>query len=489
MTDSPVKFFRDDILIERSSDTAVYIQIANQLVHAIQRGNLLPSSRLPGTRALSELLQIHRNTAVAVYEELHAQGWIEIKPNSGTYVASHLPLQEQKRITPNSYPIATGFSFEKSNLLDNPFEYTNCALVFNDGTPDLRLTSFEDISRFYSANIKRKSNRRKMGYYNSEGSEYFKRQLSGYLKNSRGLNITAHNLLITRSTEMSLFIISRILLKPGDTVVVGNPGYFSANMIFQHTGASMQTVRVDDDGMDVQQLRSLCQRQRVRMVYITPHHHYPTTASLSAQRRMELLQLAKEFRFIIVEDDYDYDFYYDKQPLLPLAIADTEGMVIYVGSFGKSLAPGFRTGFIIAPENLMKELRKYLGIIDRQGDILMEQALGEMIEEGVINRHLKKSLKVYKERRDFMATLLEEQLKDQVVFRKPSGGLAFWIRWPQSPNLVKLGNLCARNDLFIPKTIMYQNKELTAMRMGFGHMTTAEMTQSIGILKTCMASL
>jgi GntR family transcriptional regulator/MocR family aminotransferase len=489
MTDSPVRFFRDDILIERASETAVYIQIANQLAHAIQRGNLLPASKLPGTRALSEILQVHRNTAVAVYEELQAQGWIEIRPNSGTFVASHLPLQQQKRVVLNTYPNTAGFSFEQSNLLDNPFEYTNCALVFNDGTPDIRLTSFDDLSRFYSANIKRKSNRRKMGYYNSEGSEYFKRQLSNYLKNSRGLNITPHNLLITRSTEMSLFIISRILLKPGDTVVVGSPGYFSANMIFQHTGAAMQTIRVDAEGIDVRQLRELCQKQKVRMVYVTPHHHYPTTVSLSAQRRMELLQLSKEFRFIIVEDDYDYDFYYDKQPLLPLAAADTEGMVIYVGSFGKSLAPGFRTGFIITPENLMKEMRKYLGIIDRQGDILMEQALGEMIEDGVINRHLKKSLKVYKERRDFMASLLDDQLKDQVAFQKPSGGLALWVQWPQQLNLVQLGNLCARNDLFLPKTILYQNKELRAIRMGFGHLTEDEMIQSIGILNQCLKAL
>lgn len=489
MIDSPVQFFREDILIKRASDTAVYLQIANQLAHAIQRGSLLPSSKLPGTRALGKLLQVHRNTAVAVYEELCAQGWIEIKPNSGTFVASRLPLQEEKRIAVNTYPATAGFPFEKSNLLDNPFEYTDCKFVFNDGTPDVRLTVFEDMSRFYSSNIKRKSNRKKMGYYNWEGSEYLKRQLVHYLKNSRGLNITANHLLITRSTEMSLFIISHILLKPEDTVLVGSPGYFSANMIFQNTGASIQTIAVDAEGIDVLQLRNLCQTQSVRMVYVTSHHHYPTTVSLSAQRRMELLQLSKEFGFVIVEDDYDYDFYYDKQPLLPLAVADAEGMVIYVGAFGKSLAPGFRTGFIVAPENLMKELRKYLGIIDRQGDILMEQALGEMIEEGVINRHLKKSLKVYKERRDWMAGLLEDQLKDQVTFQKPSGGLAFWIRLPQTINLVQLGNLCARNNLFIPKTVMYQSKELTAIRLGFGHLSEDEMTQSISILKKNMLSL
>src|SRR5690606_1956299 len=155
--------------------------------------------------------------------------------------------------------------------------------------------------------------------------------------------------------------------------VVGELSYFSANMIFQKSGARIKTIPVDEEGIDTEVLQTLCAQQQIRMVYVTPHHHYPTTVSLSVQRRMELLRLANQYGFVIVEDDYDYDFCYHKQPLLPLAGADTTGMVIYVGSFGKSLAPGFRTGFIVAPHNLMREMRKYLGIIDRQGDIVMEQ--------------------------------------------------------------------------------------------------------------------
>jgi len=165
--------------------------------------------------------------------------------------------------------------------------------------------------------------------------------------------------------------------------------YFATNMIFQKIGAQILTIPIDKDGIQVDQLRKLCEQTSIRMLYLTPHHHYPTTVTLSVNRRMELLQLAHEFGFIILEDDYDYEFQYDKNIMLPLASADTNGMVIYVGSFGKTLAPGFRTGFVIAPDNLMYELRKYTGIIDREGDIMMEQVLGELIEEGEIHRHLK----------------------------------------------------------------------------------------------------
>ncbi len=452
------------------------------MISAIQRGMLPAGTRLPGTRTLGELLDTHRNTITAVYEELLDQGWVETRPNKGTFITGQLPGLQQPSAIARQYPAATGFAFEKSSLLDNPFEYTQCDYVFNDGTPDIRLTRIEDLTRLYSANMKRRSNRRKMSFYNHEGSEYFKRQLSHYLNLSRGLHISTGNMLITRSIEMSLFIISEILLQPEDVVVVGNPGYFSANMIFQKTGARICTVPVDAEGLDTAALRQLCSRQTVRMVYVTPHHHYPTTISLSAPRRMELLLLARTFGFIIVEDDHDYDFYYDRQPLLPLATADTHGMVIYVGSFGKSLAPGFRTGFIIAPENLMKEMRKYLGIIDRQGDILMEQALGEMIEEGVIHRHLKKSVKTYGARRDLMAATLQTELGDQVGFQVPSGGLAFWIRWKQPVNLLRLSAQAAKNNLFIPRTLLYQTRNLSAMRIGFGHLNEKELTGSIRIL-------
>src|SRR5690606_12209374 len=145
----------------------------------------------------------------------------------------------------------------------------------------------------------------------------------------------------------------------------------------------------------------------VRMVYVTPHHHYPTTVTLSAQRRISLLQLAREYGFVIVEDDYDYDFQYEQTAVMPLARGDIDGMVVCVGAFGKTLAPALQAGCVVAPDNLIAEMRKYLAIIDRQGDVIMEQALGEMIEEGEVHRHLKKSLKVYRERRDLFCEILE----------------------------------------------------------------------------------
>ncbi|MEC5145865.1 PLP-dependent aminotransferase family protein [Chitinophaga sp. 212800010-3] len=484
---SPIPY-KSFVQVDRGSATAVYLQIARQLINAIQRGFLVTGTRLPGTREFSVLLGVNRNTVVAVYEELDAQGWVETRPNKGTFIAGKAdakpqtihPAGEQQLAV---YPGTTGFSFKKSSLLDNPFEHSSCEYVFNDGTPDIRLTQINHLSSLYSANLKRKSNRRKLGYYNHDGSEYFKKNLSNYLNQSRGLHISKDNILITRSTEMSVYITSEILLSPGDIVLVGALSYFSVNMIFQKSGAQIMLVPIDDEGIDVDAVRNICKQHPIRMLYITTHHHYPTTVALSAQRRIALLNLASTFGFVILEDDYDYDFHYDNSPVLPLASADSNGMVVYTGAFGKSLAPGFRTGFIVAPENLMTEMRKHLGIIDRQGDVLMEQVLGEMIEAGEIQRYLKKSLKVYQERRDHFVELLQQHLGGYIDFKKPAGGLAVWIRWKQPINLMRLSRVCAQNNLFIPKTLLYQQKDLTAMRLGFGHMTLQEAEESVRVLR------
>ncbi|RZK73996.1 MAG: PLP-dependent aminotransferase family protein, partial [Pedobacter sp.] len=316
--------------------------------------------------------------------------------------------------------------------------------------------------------------------------EYFREQLSNYLNSSRGLHISKSNLLITRSSEMSIYIIAQLIIEPNDVIIVGELGLFTANMIFQKAGATIKTLAVDEFGIDVDQLTEKLKTTKIRAVYITPHHHYPTTVSLSAKRRVQLLQLAQEHGFIIIEDDYDYDFHYEKSTVMPLASADLNGLVIYVGSFGKSLTPSFSTGFVVAPQNFIVEMQKYLGILDRQGDVVMEQVLGEMIAEGDIHRHLKKSLKVYHERRNNCCALLAKHFGHQATFNVPNGGLAIWLEWNIPISLLQLAKSCQKKDLFIPKNILYQNRKTTAMRIGFCHLTIEEMERSLETMGGCL---
>lgn len=477
---SPVQLpYKTIVPIDRQSATAVYLQIVHQVINAIQRGFLPGGLQLPGTRAMSILLKVHRKTVVAAYEELDAQGWIATHPSKGSFVkpVSHKSSNGKKKLDVQGlteYPARTGFHFSRNNILDVQETAPGLPLAITDGQPDYRLSPTDQLARCYTAALRRKVNRKHLGYGTAPSNSFFKTQLSNFLNSTRGLHIAPQNILVTRGMEMGMYVAARTLIGVGDTVLVGTPGYYTANMTFQQSGARLKTIPVDEDGISAEAVERICKKQPVRLLYITPHHHYPTTATLSAQRRVALLKLSATYGFIILEDDYEYDFHYQSSPILPLASADTEGMVVYLGSFGKTLAPGFRVGFLVAPENLVTEMQKVQGIIDRQGDSIMEQVLGELIAEGEIHRHLKKVQKIYHERRNHFCKMLHTELGNSVSFSTPPGGLAVWTKWKTGMNLMRISKACAAQGLQLPQFLLYQTTELSAMRLGFGNFTEGE---------------
>lgn len=485
---SPVEIpFQSIVSIDRQNETPVYLQISRQMINAIQRGVLYTGARLPGTRSLAEILSVHRKTVVAAYNELDAQGWIELRPNKGTFVTQKSPAIADSPASFNAdylvkYPQKAGFAFEESMLLDRPVSVSKAELEFTDGLPDVRLAPMDKLAKAYSSVLRRNNNRKLLSYSHAEGNAFFRTKLADYLNNTRGLHIGKENIITTRGIQMGIYLASMLLLKKGDHVVVGNLSYYTANMIFQQAGANIISVLVDEHGISVEAVRKLCETKRIRMLYITPHHHYPTTVTLSAERRMELLNLSVQYGFIILEDDHDYDFHYNSSPVLPLASADPAGMVVYIGSFCKALAPGLRSGYIVAPQNLITELGKFRRIIDRQGDLMMEQALGELLDEGEIQRHIKKAQKVYHQRRDLLGTLLQADFQEYLHFKTPPGGLAIWTEWRKDVNLMRLSKNCLKQNLHLPQTLLFQTGQLSAMRLGFGNLDEGEIRTAVEIL-------
>lgn len=474
--------------VDRLSDIPVYIQIARKMIQAIQRGTLSAGVKLPSTRALAEMLQIHRKTAVAAYQEVDAQGWIEILPNRGTFVSKKsLVLKIESLVSvpteAATYPKRAGFAFKESMLLDRQLNIPKTELAFTDGLPDVRLAPWDKISKAFSSVLKRKNNAKNLVFSHVEGNAYFREQLSVYLNDTRGIPIHAENILTTRGIQMGIYLACTVLLQSRDNVIVGNLSYYVSNMIFQQAGARIRAVPVDAEGICVDAVEELCKKMKIRMLYLTPHHHYPTTVTLSAARRVALLNLAIQYGFVILEDDYDYDFHYESSAVLPLASADASGMVVYIGSFCKALAPGLRTGYIVAPQNFIAELAKLRRIIDRQGDLSMEQALGEMLEEGEIQRHLKKAQKVYHSRRDLLCQILSADFDGMVQYKKPHGGLAVWTEWEKEMNLLQMSRHCQRNNLYLPQTLLFQTDQVRAVRLGFGNMNESEMIQALAILR------
>ncbi|MEM9920371.1 MAG: PLP-dependent aminotransferase family protein [Bacteroidota bacterium] len=473
--------------IDRKAKGAVYLQLANQLIHLIQSGTIRPGDKLPGSRSLAQDLKVHRQTVVHALEELESQGWVEIMPRRGTIISKELPELKTRSITslqPEAPPVQTGFEPYGFPHLSPPFQY-NYPLAFDDGAPDTRLAPVRELARAYARNLRRFNTRNYLGYGDARGSQRLRTILAEDFASNRGLRCTADQIMITRGSQMAIYLSARSVLKPGDQIIVGTTNYFTADMTFRHLGTIMQRVRVDEHGLVVDDIGHLCDQHPIRAVYVTSHHHHPTTVPLSPERRLKLLELAAEYRFVIIEDDYDYEFHYDNSPLLPLASADRHGLVVYIGSFSKSIAPAFRIGYIVAPQRFIEQAVCLRRIIDRQGDCIQELALADLIDEGVLKRHLNKAVKQYRNRRDCFANGLQRHLGDSVKFRLPSGGMALWAHFAPEIDLVRLSREAKANGLYLSDGTSFRQQlpSLNAIRMGFASMTEEEIERAVLQLK------
>jgi GntR family transcriptional regulator/MocR family aminotransferase len=487
---SPVFKITTSLLsIDKHAAEPVYLQIANQLMALIREGRLQAGRRLPGTRQLADLMDIHRKTVVQAYDELLLQGWLESRAGSGTYVARQLPdMQPQQLLNHNTgvlNPVKTaGFSFEPLPHLDIAVIQSKHKYHLDDGFPDARLAPVEELSRAYRAQLMTGNPYMRLGYGDTKGSTLLRQTLSGYLNDTRGLTTTPENILITRGTIMGLHLACTALLRPGDNMVIGDISYNGAIMNAKQSGANLLKIPVDDQGLVVDELEAICRKQPVRMVYVTPHHNYPNTVALSAERRVAMLQLAQQYGFIVFEDDYDYDFHYLGKPLFPLASADRAGMVLYCGSFSKTISPAFRVGYIVGSENVIGHLAQLRRIIDRQGDMVLENAIASLLQSGIIQRHLRKALRTYKERRDLFCLLLNTRLKDYVQFKVPDGGMAVWTEFEKAVDLPWLAKEAMQQDLYFSNGLSHNTPErnVNATRLGFASSTAEELERSVEII-------
>jgi GntR family transcriptional regulator/MocR family aminotransferase len=337
------------------------------------------------------------------------------------------------------------------------------------------------LARAYRSNLLQGNPYVRLGYGHTQGASWLRRELAAYLNETRGLKITPENILITRGTMMGLYLVCAGLLQAGDNVAVGVLNWGSANMNFLQAGAQLVRISVDEHGLDVDELEQFCQKNPLRLVYITSHHHYPTTVTLRADRRIKLLQLAETYGFIIFEDDYDYDFHYLSKPLLPLASADRAGMVLYCGSFTKTISPAFRVGYLVGSENVIVHLAQLRRIIDRQGDLILENGMAELLQTGVIQRHLRKSLREYRQRRDLFCELLRTKLSNYLDFQTPDGGMAVWTLFEKGIDLEILAEKVLKKGLFFSDG-KHHDSLLNATRLGFASSTVGELEQSVEIL-------
>lgn len=412
---------RKDIAIELGPDTGqpVFLALAAAIIAEIERGRLKPGDPLPGTRALAKNLRLNRNTVDAAYHELTMQGWLATEPSRGTFVAHDLPdfrLAPARPARPSTAPVAVPARKPMLNL--------------SDGAPDARLMPAAEFARAFRNALAGPSFLTACAYGDPRGSPQLREALAAYLKEERGLTAAPDDILVTRGSQMALFLSASAMLSPGEAIAVETPGYPLAWAAFRAAGARVLGVPVDGGGLDIDALERLAERERgLKAVYLTPHHQYPTTVTLGAARRLRLLDLARRFGLAIVEDDYDHEYRFDGRPVLPMAARATpDQRVVYIGSLSKLLAPGIRVGYAVAGRGLLQRMADRREAIDRQGDLPLENAIAGLISDGALRRHARKARRIYQQRRDHLAGLLAERFGDVASFALPAGGLAIWLQ-------------------------------------------------------------
>jgi GntR family transcriptional regulator/MocR family aminotransferase len=406
----------------------MFVQLAEALANDIRTGRLKPGDPLPGTRALAARLSVHRNTIIAGYNELMAQGLVQARRGGGTFVTEEAlsTLQDLDRSPPGAR--APTYSLPPPPrplpLIFPPDPRT--ALMLYRAAPDVRLFPTSALSRAFRTALRRHA-RRLLNYGDPRGHEDLRAGLSTMLAYSRGLSVEPETLMVTRGSQQAIDLVARALFSPGDVVAVealGNPGTWTALRL---AGAELKALPVDDEGLDLEALVSLLRNHNVKAVYVTPHHQFPTNTVMTAARRKRLAALSLEHGFAIIEDDYDHEFHYEGRPEPPIA-ADADGAnVLYLGSLSKILAPGLRMGFIVAPAALMERLVALRLASDMQGDAAVEYAVAKLFEDGEILRHLRRMRTRYARRRDALAAALVRRLGSVVSFHVPSGGMALWV--------------------------------------------------------------
>jgi len=479
--DVPVRTFTLALPIDRGAPAPVVRQIARAIAEHVGAGRLRAGERLPGTRTLSGLLHVHRNTVAAAYAELAAEGWIGSAPGRGTFVSAEIPAGLSRLGAARAEGRAArdpGYELPPAPQRRAQPKASSEVIDLEGGVPDLRLVPVAELARAYRRALRRPTI---LSYGDPRGQARLRAAIGAMLRSTRGLDPDPDRLLITRGAQLAVALAARALIRPGDVVAVEELGYLSAWEAFRASGARLVPLPVDEGGVSVDALEALCRRERVRAVYLTPHHQYPTTVTLPAGRRLGLLRLAAAKGIAIVEDDFDCEFHYDGHPVLPLAASDRAGVVIYVGTLSKVLAPGLRLGYLHAPPAAIACFAEHRRYLDRQGDGPQELAIAELLEDGEIPQHVWRMRRIYAARRGALAEALRSELAGVLEFDLPAGGMALWCQVAEGVELETWADASAARGVRFDtgRQFTFDGSPRPAVRLGFAAEAEGELREAV----------
>ncbi len=478
------------VQIGAEGDRPKYWQLYWQIRQQILQGDLQPGSRLPTCRALAQQAGVARVTVETALAQLQAEGFVVSRVGAGTFVAQDLPATA---VSPTAAPFAPIFSSWGQRVLTTPERIA--AAPLRDESQDGGETAVGgeidfSLGRTYSHGFPYDIWRRLLARYLSTDDILLARHASvaGFmplrqaiaerLAQMRGVRGDPGQIVIVSGAQQTLDILSRLLLQPGDGVVVETPGYQDAFQLFRVNGARLLPMPVDEAGLPVE---AIPPDARARMLFVTPSNQFPRGGSMSLARRLALLQWAQVQQAVVIEDDYDGELRYDGRPLSALQGLDESGHVVYLGTFSKVLFPALRLAYVVLPAALRDPFLRAKRLIDRGAPTLMQAAVADFIREGHFDRHLRHLRQEYGARRQALVTALANYLGEQVHYAQDAAGLHVMVYLNEALNEREVVRMAAVHGVRVYPGEFYhlQRPFPPSILLGFSGLAEEEIAEGV----------
>lgn len=402
----------------------LHARIQRAIRQLIIDGALGPGKPLPASRALAKSLGVSRDTIEAAYVRLHAEGFIDRRVGSGSFVAEMTEFTPGHRLSQRDALLrhqAPNLS-KRGNAMfrSGGVHDTLSPRPFSPGVPETRtfpLQLWERLER----QVRREIGTQALAHGDPQGTEPLRRAIADYVNLERGARATADRVLVLTSSQQAMMLCASMLLDPGDGIFIENPAYHGARKAFDAAGLECVPIRVDRQGIVVEQI--LAQPRKAKAVSLTPSHQFPTGATLALDRRLALIEWAARHQAWIIEDDYDSEFHYAGKPTACVQGLDPHDRTIYIGTFTKSLFPGLRIGYVVLPPQLVKPMTIARTLLDGHSAPMAQLTLARFMEGGHFGAYVRTMRGIYAQRLDALVDLVQKHLSDFVEPRIPIGGL------------------------------------------------------------------
>jgi GntR family transcriptional regulator/MocR family aminotransferase len=473
------------VYLDLDGQGARYAQLIRALKGAILDGRVVAGARLPASRSLARELDMSRNTVLAAYEQLQAEGFLLGRVGSGSFVANVGNAAPVKRAPNALVAPLSAFARRATSNTDGRripgHQHGDLRYNLQYGLP----LANPLLGSVWRREISRAAEHVDFDYPDAQGLHALREQICDYLARRRGVPAAPEDVLIVSGTQQAFALAARVLLEAGDTVVLEDPHYRGARQVFATHGAHARGCRVDSDGLVPAALPG-----SARLAVVTPSHQFPTGALLPLARRIELLEWAVERHAWLIEDDYDGEFRYGGRPLAALKSLDRDGRVIYIGSFSKALFPALRLGYMVVPTALREAFFAAKWLEDRGCNALEQAALAHFMADGGFERHLRRAAVALRARRSAMLNGLRRHAGDAVEVVDSNAGmhLTAWLTRANHGDCERLVAHARERGLGLYTIAPYCLKPppRPGLVLGYAGLPTADIDAAMKLLGKCL---